>query len=243
MTRVDEEPQCVILAGGLSTRMHPRTRDVPKLLLPVRGRPFAAWLLERLSSSGFRDVVLCIGHLGAMIREAVGEGGQYGVRVRYSDEGALRLGTAGALRHAVDLLNPSFLVTYGDSYLPFDYGAPLADLRAHEESLATMAVYPNSDRFEPSNVEIRGGLVVRYQKRRTSDPPDPALDHIDYGAMALRREVILALPRGEAVGLDAVQAGLAGGGRMRALVVNERFYEIGSEAGLAALDAALSRSQ
>lgn len=233
--------QAVVLAGGLATRMFPRTRDVPKLLLPVAGRPFAAWLLERLAASGFDDAILCIGHLGDRIRDEVGDGSRFGVRVRYSDEGNDRLGTAGALRLAAHLLAPSFLVTYGDSYLPFDYAGPLADLGAHEESLATMAVYPNRDRFEASNTEIKGDRVVRYQKRRAGDPAGPGLDHVDYGATALRREVIEALPSGAAIGLDAVQAELARRGKMRAFVAKERFFEIGSEAGLADLEAALSR--
>jgi NDP-sugar pyrophosphorylase family protein len=236
---MSEARMVVVVAGGLATRMLPRTAEVPKLLLEIAGRPFAAWLLERLAACGYGEAVLCIGHLGEAIRAYVGDGSAFGLRVRYADEGARRLGTAGAIRGALAMLEETFLVTYGDSYLPFDYDAPLCDLRAHPEALGTMAVYRNDDRLDASNTEIRGERVVRYQKRAPGAPREPALAYIDYGATALRREVIEALPEGVPHGLDAVQSSLAASGRLRALVAAERFFEIGSEQGLLDLEAKL----
>src|SRR6476660_7415429 len=101
--------QAVILAGGLATRMRPRTLTVPKFLLPVAGRPFGAWLLEKLASSGYTRSLLCIAHLGDQIRAAIGDGRAFGIDVRYADEGDQLLGTAGAIRRAADELAPTFL--------------------------------------------------------------------------------------------------------------------------------------
>ncbi|MEP7121274.1 MAG: sugar phosphate nucleotidyltransferase [Byssovorax sp.] len=235
--------QVVILAGGLGTRMLPRTERVPKLLLPVAGRPFAAWLLERLAAAGFDEAVLCIAHLGEMIRAEIGDGQALAIEVRYADEGPTLLGTAGALRRALPHLAPTFLVTYGDSYLPFDYAAPLADLDAHADAQGTMAVFKNDDRWDRSNAQIQGDRVVCYEKRARDAAPDPAIDHIDYGATALRREVIAALPEGVPLGLDAVQSDLAARGLLRALPAPRRFFEIGSPDGLADLEAELTLQQ
>ena len=66
--------QAVVLAGGLGTRMLPRTERVPKVLLPVAGRPFAAWLLESLVAAGYEDVLFCVAHLGDLVREELGDG-------------------------------------------------------------------------------------------------------------------------------------------------------------------------
>lgn len=229
-----------MLAGGLATRMLPRTERVPKLLLPVAGRPFAHWLLERLVAAGYAEAVLCVGHLGASIVAALGE--RFGpLALRYSDEGETRLGTGGALRLALPRLASSFLVTYGDSYLPFDYAAPLADLEAHPEALGTMAVYRNDDQGDLSNTALSGELVARYHKRRPGEPRPPELSYIDYGALALRRAVIDALPEGPS-DLATVQATLAREGALRALVARERFFEIGSEAGLRDLERELAAS-
>ena len=94
-----------------------------------------------------------------------------------------------------------------------------------------MSVFENRGRWDASNTRVEGQLVVSYEKGATS----PDVTFIDYGAIALRREVIAALPEGEPLGLDGVQADLARSGRLRALVAHERFFEIGSEAGLAEL--------
>ena len=227
--------QAVILAGGLATRLGEVAREVPKSLLPVAGRPFLAWQLERIARSGFTDVLLCVGHLGDKIAAFAGDGSAYGLRVRVAPDGPRLLGTAGALRAALGELDDAFLVTYGDSFLKFDYSAPLRDLTLHPEALGTMAVYANAGRWDASNCEIQGELVVRYEK----GPRDPRLDHIDYGATALRRSVLAELPLGEPRGLDAIQGELARQRALRAFIASERFYEIGSPAGLAELDALL----
>jgi len=98
-----------------------------------------------------------------------------------------------------------------------------------------MSVFPNGGRWDSSNTKTDGVRVIAYEKGTT----DPAFDHIDYGALALRRGLIAGLPLGERHGLEAIQTDLARDGRMRAVVAPERFYEIGSPEGLAGLDARL----
>ncbi len=127
-------------------------------------------------------------------------------------------------------------MTYGDSYLSFDYSLPLRDLDAHPEALGTMSVFQNEGRWDTSNTRVMGDLVTSYDKQ------DTAAEYIDYGAIALRREVIAELEPDVVVGLDSIQGALALGGRLRALSAPERFYEIGSEEGLRALEARLGSS-
>ena len=225
--------QAVVLAGGLATRMRPHTETVPKSMLEVAGRPFVDWQLERLAASGIRQVVMCIAHLGDQIRAHVGDGARHGLEVVWAAEppGEL-LGTAGAMRAALPLLAPTFVATYGDSYLPFDYGEPLRVLAAHGDCDGVMAIFANAGQWDVSNVITDGTWVLRYEK----NTGEPGFDHIDYGATALRREVIAALPLGQRHGLDAIQHDLAARKRLRASVARERFFEIGSPSGLASLD-------
>src|SRR6185503_1487659 len=164
--------QAVVLAGGMATRLGELVRDTPKLLLPVAGRPFADWQLEKLHACGFARVLYCIGHLGERIRAHLGDGARFGVAVEYSEDGPKLLGTAGALRRAVDRLEPTFLVTYGDSYLPFDYSAPLADLNGHADADGTMAVFRNDGKWDTSNTQLNGELVARYEKNSGDDSRD-----------------------------------------------------------------------
>ncbi len=231
--------QVVVLAGGFGTRMLPRTEKVPKVLLDVAGRPFADWLLRKLEHCGFDEVIFCVGHLGERVREHVGEGDRFGVRARWVDEGKDLRGTGGALALAASqgILADEFLVTYGDSWLPFDYAAPLAKLRARPELDGVMAVFRNEGRWDASNVALSadGDLVSRYEK----GSKDPALDHIDYGATALRRSCLASF--GERFGLEALQRALSVDRKLGAVVADERFYEIGSPQGLSDLEERLAR--
>jgi NDP-sugar pyrophosphorylase family protein len=232
--------QVVVLAGGLGTRMYPRTERVPKILLEVCGKPFTAWLLPRLARSGYEEVVLCVGYLGDQVRDAVGDGSAFGVRARFVDEGTKLRGTGGALALARSqgVLDDDFLVTYGDSFLPFDYAAPLDALRAHDDWGAVMAVFHNEGKWDASNVQLSldGTRVARYEK----GTKDPALDHIDYGATAMRASALDAFPKDDPFGLDAVQTSLAREGKMGAVVAKDRFFEIGSPEGLADLERRLT---
>ena len=111
-------------------------------------------------------------------------------------------------------LEETFLVTYGDSYLPFDYLGPLRDLRAHPEAQGTMAVWKNEGRFDRSNTIVRGELVACYRKQPRDEAPDPAFDHIDYGATALLRTEIASVATDQVVGLDRIQHELAAAGAL-----------------------------
>jgi len=225
--------QAVILAGGLATRMRPMTLTIPKAMLDVAGRPFIDWQLEKLKSAGFSEVIMCVAHLGEQIRANVGNGARFGLRVRYSEEGPKLMGTGGALRKALERLDDTFLVTYGDSYLPFDYAAPLRLLDSAEGAHCdgVMSVFRNEGKWEASNVATDGAFILRYEKGVN----DPAFDHIDYGAIALRRSVVEAIPEDQPSGLDAVQTRLARERKLLACVAAERFFEIGSPEGLLAL--------
>ena len=216
-----------ILAGGLATRMRPFTDTIPKSLLDVAGKPFIARQMECLRDRGVTRAVLCIGHLGGMIREAVGDGSAFGMEVGYSDEGGTLLGTGGALKKALPLLGKAFLVLYGDSLLEIDYGAvERAFLESGRRGL--MTVYRNEGRLDASNVEYAGGRILRYDKSARG----PSTRHIDYGLGALRAEALDAVPVGQRVDLARIYQELLAEGQLAGYEVFERFYEIGSPAGL-----------
>jgi NDP-sugar pyrophosphorylase family protein len=119
-----------LLAGGLATRLRPITQAIPKALVDVGGRPFIDHQLSLLARHGVRDVVLCLGHLGAQVEEYVGDGTSHGLNVRYSYDGETLVGTAGALRWALPMLGDVFWVMYGDSYMDIDYAAVLKHFEA-----------------------------------------------------------------------------------------------------------------
>ncbi len=230
--------QCVILAGGLGTRMGHLTARIPKALISVNGVPFVDHQLSWLRSHGVDEVVLSIGHLGEQIRSHVGDGGRLGIPVRYVDEGEDLRGTAGALRLALDrgVLAETFLLTYGDSYLPVDFGA-VAEAFRRSGAPALMVVFRNRGRWDRSNVVVAGDRVMLYDKRRQDPGAATRMEYIDYGLSALHRSVVEErVPRGATFDLADLLHGLSIEGRLAAYEVTTRFYEIGSPGGLADLE-------
>lgn len=232
--------QCVILAGGLGTRVAAVAPSVPKALLPVAGEPFAAHQLALLARAGVRRVVYCIGHRGEAIRAFVGSGERWGLEVSYVEDGEALLGTGGALRRALDtgVLDPAFFVLYGDSYLPIDYRTVWeAFLAAGKPALLT--VFRNEGRWDTSNVLYEDGRVALYDKQR-EDPRSAGMVHIDYGLSVLTREVLDRLvPPGARIDLANVYKALSLGGQLAGHEVHQRFYEAGSPSGLQDLEAYL----
>lgn len=230
----------MILAGGLAQRLRPLTDRMPKSLVPVAGKPFADHQLAWLASQGITDVVFAIGYLGGAIREFVGTGSSWNIRVRYSDEGNELRGTAGALRLAYDrgLLEPTFGVLYGDSYLTAPLESAWAQFAATKPAVL-MTVYRNDGRWDDSNAQLSGGVVVRYEKG-LSDPAGAGMHHIDYGFSIINRDMVMPLiQQGVVVDLADVYGTLSAERRVRGFEVSDRFYEIGSPTGLAELEALL----
>jgi N-acetyl-alpha-D-muramate 1-phosphate uridylyltransferase len=228
-------PSIVIVAGGLATRLGPLTETVPKALIEVHGEPFLAHQLRLLQRSGARRVVMCVGHLGEQIREYAGDGRRFGLKVEYSFDGERLLGTAGAIRRALPLLEDEFFVLYGDSYLPCDYRAVEGAFRGAAKP-ALMTVFRNEGSWDASNVEFQDGRIVRYDKRNRT----AAMHHIDYGLGVFRRSVFERLREGEAHDLAAVYQDLLRRDELAGYEVCERFYEIGSAAGIQELEAYLA---
>ena len=220
-----------ILAGGLATRLRPITAARPKSLLEVNGEPFVMHQLRLLQSKGIRRVVLCVGHLGELIQRAIGDGSALGLQVDYSFDGPALLGTAGAIRNALPKLGESFFVMYGDSYLPCDYAA-IARKFEVAGVLGMMTVFRNEGKWDTSNVEFEagefGGRILAYSKTSRT----PRMHYIDYGLGVFRAEAFRSLRDGIVCDLAELYADLLQRNQLAAFEVRERFYEIGSPAGL-----------
>jgi NDP-sugar pyrophosphorylase family protein len=216
-----------ILAGGLATRLRPLSERVPKALLSIAGRPFIFHQLESLKSQGVDRVVLCVGHLGAQISAAVGDGRAFGLAVQYSFDGNELLGTGGALKNALPLLGASFFVLNGDSYLRCSF-APIQAAYEAARRQALMTVLRNDNRWDRSNVLFRDGELIEYEKnsRRTD------LTHIDFGLSVFSRDVFTGYDALKFIDLADVCRDLSLRGQLAAFEVAERFYEVGSPQGM-----------
>ena len=237
--------QTVILAGGLATRMRPLTENFPKALLPIAGHPFIHWQLKHLAQTGVTDVVLCVGFRGDMIQDFVKDGSEWGLKVKFVDEGKDLRGTAGAIRLALDqgVLEERFLITYGDSYLPVSF-QKVWESYIDSGLPAIMTVYKNQNQFDKSNVWFEEGKIKVYDKFVKPDSPYfKNIKYIDYGLTGLNRETVKKeIPSGVKSDLAELFHRLSLKGELAGWDSPKRFYEIGSQEGLKELDTLMQKA-
>jgi NDP-sugar pyrophosphorylase family protein len=216
-----------ILAGGLATRLRPATEKIPKSLLEVNGEPFIAHQLRLLKAGGVSHVVLCVGFLGEMVRDVIKNGHAFGLDVHYSFDGPALLGTAGALKRALPALGKAFLTLYGDSYLLCDYSGVAREFEASGKQ-ALMTVFRNEGQWDTSNVEFEDGVILAYNKKERT----PRMKFIDYGLGAFTAKALERVPADTAFDLAELYGEILKDGELAGMEMKQRFYEIGSPAGL-----------
>jgi NDP-sugar pyrophosphorylase family protein len=190
----------LVLAGGLGTRLAPVIGGRQKVLAEVGGRPFLAWILERLAAGGVREVVLCTGHGAEAVREAFGDECA-GLRLLHSVEPAAR-GTAGALRLGLSRLSTTaatVLALNGDSLCDVDLNA-LAVWHAARAAAATIALAEVADATRYGRVDLGADGSVRSFHEKSNGAGQRAW--VNAGVYVLSRAFLDAVPPDRAVSLE-----------------------------------------
>src|SRR5919202_4253084 len=191
--------QALILAGGEGTRLRPLTTTVPKPVVPLVDRPFVVFMLDWLRGHGVDDVVMACGHLASGVRNVLGDGSAFGIRLRYVEE-PRPLGTGGALKYAASLLDERFLMLNGDVLTDLDLTAQLAQ---HEKTgaRATLALTPVEDPSAYGLVRTGGdGAVTEFVEKPSADQIDT--NNISAGAYVLERSVLDLLEPGQPASIE-----------------------------------------
>ncbi len=241
------ECQVLILAGGRGTRLRSSFRTGPKSMAPVGKRPFLAYLLRWLHDAGLRDVIVCVGYKKAQIQSWLGDGHNWGLRVKYSEEKKL-LGTAGALKRAGKLVSsPLCLVVNGDSFLDANLRA-MFRFHRQRRALATIALarVPDSTRYGAVTLD-RSRRIIAFQEKEKNLPEkiDRASPRrfqlINGGVYLLKKQVLAAIPPRRAVSLEKeIFPGIAGH-RLYGFVTQGYFIDIGVPADFARAQTELPR--
>jgi mannose-1-phosphate guanylyltransferase len=179
--------QALILAGGEGTRLRPLTTTVPKPVVPLVDRPFIAFMLEWLRRHGVDDVIMSCGFLAAGVRNVLGDGHAYGLRIRYVEE-PRPLGTGGALKHAEPLLDERFLMLNGDTLTDLDLSAQIAQHEA-TGAVGTLALVEVEDPSGYGLVRLAAdGRVREFIEKPSADMVD--VNTVSAGAYVLERSVL-----------------------------------------------------
>ena len=157
--------KAIILSAGYGKRLRPLTDQIPKPLVPVGGKPLIVHHLEKLAASGFREIVINLGHLGSKIPEALGNGSSWGLSIAYSDEGPEPLETGGGITKVLPLLGQeTFLVVNGDVWCDLDFSAIPRQLPEKDDAL--LFLVPQPEWRDKGDFSLRDNRVVE------ADSPD-----------------------------------------------------------------------
>lgn len=211
----------VIMAGGKGTRLMPRTKNSPKPLLPVAGKPILEHIINRAKASGFSRFVLAIHHLGNQIEEYFGDGANFGVNISYTRE-TIPLGTAGAL----SLLDPrpaeSFLVTNGDVLTDIDYGKVI-DFHVENKATASMAVHLHEWKNPFGVARVQGIEITEFEEKPI------VRSHVNAGIYVFDPVVLNFIQGSTFVDMPTFfEALLKGDMKVIAYPVHEKWLDLGS---------------
>jgi dTDP-glucose pyrophosphorylase len=214
----------VIMAGGKGTRLRPYTENCPKPLLPVAGKPMLEHILERSKLAGFQRFVISIHYLGEMIEDHFGDGGQWGVDIRYLREDS-PLGTAGALSLMHPMPSVPFVVTNGDVLTDIHYGE-LLDFHMRHDAAATMAVRLHEWQHPYGVVQTEGINIVGFEEKPV------ARTYINAGVYALNPQALACLPVGRCDMPVLFERLQSQGSRTVAYPMHEPWLDVGRPADL-----------
>jgi D-glycero-alpha-D-manno-heptose 1-phosphate guanylyltransferase len=189
---------CVILTGGLGTRLRSILPDTPKPMACVNGRPFLEYLLTQVRVAGYTDVILCTGYKAEVIENYLADGRRYDVQIRYSREREL-LGTAGALSQARHLIRSDpFLVMNGDSYCAVDFEELISQHQARN-AVATIVTTRIEDRSRYGSVVVgpQDAIVTFSEKGETRGS-----GYINGGIYVISQTVLDLIPAGKYLSIE-----------------------------------------
>ncbi len=147
----------IIMAGGKGERLMPYTKDCPKPMLRVMGKPILEIIIERAKKQGFTDFIISVNYLGQIIKEYFGDGSKWEVSINYVNE-TKPLGTAGSLGFLKSKLKEPFFVINGDiiTDVPFE---DILDFHNYNKAVATMSVN-NYEMQNPYGVVFTKGIHI-----------------------------------------------------------------------------------
>jgi phosphoheptose isomerase/choline kinase len=219
---------CVVLCGGLGTRLADAVPGLPKCLAEVAGRPFIEWVLLGLRTQGVTDVLLATGHRGDQLEARLSDGGHLGLRLRYSREPSPR-GTAGALRFALPSLHrDAVLLINGDTYCEIDI-ATVIDTHSRRPARVTMLATHVPDRGRYGSLEV--GLdegVLSFGEKRAGGP-----GLVSCGVYLVDRDVVEGFPSDTRLDMETDVLPQLGAESLFAVVNSGPFIDIGTPESLA----------
>mgnify|MGYP001309833423 FL=1 len=212
--------EAIILAGGKGTRVKKYTKNKPKCLIKVNGKPFLYYQLDFLKKNNINNVIVSAGYLNKKIKLYVNNFIDF-INVKIVSDGK-PLGTGGATFKSLKYLKNNFFIIYGDSYFNFKIH------KLVKRNLATMAIFKNNNKYDKSNIEIKNQGKILYYKNNINKK----LKFIDYGVSFVNKQIFKGIKKNKKFDLSEFFQEISKKNMLSGYEVKKRFYEIGSYSGI-----------
>jgi len=191
--------KAVILIGGLGTRLRPFTLHTPKPLLPLLGKPFLSYLIDKCRIFGIQDIILCTAYKPETFRSVFGSGERLGVRLHYVHETS-PLGTGGAIKNAEALIDDETLILNGDILMDVDF-KELFTFHRQKKAAVTLTLTPVEDPTSYGLIELKAdGSIQRFLEK--PKPEEVTCNTINAGAYIFNKSVFQEIPANVIVSIE-----------------------------------------
>ena len=212
----------IILSGGRGTRINKITKNIPKCLIEINGKPFLYYQLKYLQKYKINNVILSVKYKSQLINNYVKKNINF-INVKLISDGRKPLGTCGAVIKALNYLNKNFFIIYGDSYLNFDLRKLIIN-----KNISTMGIFKNLNKYDKSNVILKNNNHIYYNKSKNNEKE---FSFIDYGVSYVDKS-FLSKYKKKKTDLSSIFLEMSKKNLLKGHQIKKRFYEIGSYSGI-----------
>ncbi len=216
----------IILAGGKGKRIKKLTAKKPKPLVKILNKPFIEYQIDLLRKQKVKKLIISIGYRGDEIINFIKNKNYKDIDISFFKDGIKPLGTGGALKKISKKIQGTFIVLYGDSFLPISIkNIEKKFIKSKQDVLLT--IYKNNNRFDKSNIKIVNKKIFYNKFINDSD-----MKYIDYGLSIIKSKIIKNFTSNKKFDLSDLIYKLCLDRKIAYSIVKKRFYEIGSYKGI-----------
>ena len=215
--------EAIILSGGKGRRVKKFTKNIPKCLIDINGKPFLYYQLKYLKKNKINNIILSVKYKSNLIKKYLKKEINF-INVKLISDGKKFLGTGGAVINSLNYLKKNFFIIYGDSYLRIN----LDKLRLNK-NFSTMGIFKNNNKYDKSNVLLKKGNYIRYDKINNQSKK---FSYIDYGVSYVSNKLFSKYKKNKKIDLSLIYSEISNKNLLKGYEVKKRFYEIGSYNGI-----------
>ena len=218
--------KAVILAGGQGTKLRPYTYEIPKSLLPVKGKPLLEHLINNLKKNNIVDLIICIGYLGKKIKDYFGDGKRFGVNIIYVEE-TLPLKTGGAILKAQKYINNNpFLVIHGDILTDLNL-IDLINFHKYQKTVSTIALTTVDQPKKYGQLKLHGAKLTNFYNQAEIKKVESHL--INCGIYVFEPEIFNFFPKNKSVFmLEDVIKNMINQKKVAGFVFEGKWFDVGT---------------